>query len=89
MSQITDQQAIDAIQSAYNAQNWQLAYSLVYDALVALGDVPPAVQIWVGGARNVNGNSGAFAAYIRDYTARQFELRTGEVLDTGPSTSTQ
>ena len=85
MSQITDQQAIDAIKDAYNAGNWQQAYSLVYDALNALGDTPPAVLVWVGGALKVNSNSGAFASYIRDYTARQYELRTGEALNTGTS----
>jgi hypothetical protein len=85
---ITDQDTINAIQDAYNAQNLPLAYTLVFDAIsnvttAVVDGVPvittsPAAGVdagvwaWVGGAINVNTNSGAFAQYIRDYTAEQW-----------------
>ncbi|WP_354135997.1 hypothetical protein [Bradyrhizobium sp. LB11.1] len=49
--------------------------------------VDPAVWLWVSGARYVNSATGAFANYIRQYTAEQYFLRTGEALDisTNPS----
>jgi Ca2+-binding RTX toxin-like protein len=94
---ITDQDTINAIQDAYNAQNLPLAYTLVFDAIsnvttAVVDGVPvittsPAAGVdagvwaWVGGAINVNTNSGAFAQYIRDYTAEQYSLRTGSTLD--------
>jgi len=94
---ITDQDTINAIQDAYNAQNLPLAYTLVFDAIsnvttAVVDGVPvittsPAAGVdagvwaWVGGAINVNTNSGAFAQYIRDYTAEQYRLRTGSTLD--------
>src|SRR5882724_3526350 len=95
---ITDQNTINAIQDAYNAQNLPLAYTLVFNAITTatVTEVPdgapivtqapadgvdPAVWAWVEGAINVNTNSGAFAQYIRDYTAEQYQLRTGSTLD--------
>jgi Ca2+-binding RTX toxin-like protein len=91
MTQITDQDTIDAIQAAYNAHDWQKTYQLVDNYLVAIMNPldhtndERAVRVWVEGARDVNGNTGRFASYIRDYTAEQYELRTGEPLDTGNS----
>jgi hypothetical protein len=40
--------------------------------------VDPAVYLWVEGALKVNTGDGAFATYIRDYTIRQHQLRSGE-----------
>jgi hypothetical protein len=37
--------------------------------------------VWITGARKVNADTGAFAAYIRDYTERQHTLPTGQALD--------
>jgi hypothetical protein len=99
MTTITDQQQIDAIQSAYNSQNWQLAYKLVFDAIttvttvqdsISLNPSPgvdPAVWLWISGARNVNSDSGAFADYIREYTAEQYLLRTGQSVPGGTTTN--
>lgn len=99
MTTITDQQQIDAIQSAYNSQNWQLAYKLVFDAITTMTTVQdsislnpspgvdPAVWLWISGARNVNSDNGAFANYIRDYTAEQYLLRTGQSVPGGTTTS--
>jgi hypothetical protein len=43
--------------------------------------VSEAVWVWITGARKVNADTGAFAAYIRDYTERQHTLPTGQALD--------
>jgi hypothetical protein len=82
---ITESATIAAIRAAYNSSNWPLAYQLVFDAITnpfapgtPLPGVDPAVAAWINGARKVNLDSGPFASYIRDYTARQFELRTGQ-----------
>jgi hypothetical protein len=45
-----------------------------------------AAWIWIGGAKNVNANSGAFASYIRNYTAEQYLLRTGQNIPGGVGT---
>src|SRR5437868_6445997 len=71
--------------------SWGSFYAAVLDAIsdvtILPGDggvftapkvgVDPAVWEWINGARKINSNTGAFASYVRDYTARQFELRTG------------
>ena len=92
MTTITDQTTINAIQVAYNNRQWQTAYSLVFDAITTVTTfqdtfsqnpgpcVDPAVWLWVAGARKVNANSGAFAGYIRNYTAEQYQLRTGTAI---------
>jgi hypothetical protein len=102
---ITDISTISAIQNAYNNQQWQAAYQLVFDAIsteAIIQDpsgatydqvnpsvgVDPAVWIWIAGAKNVNGNHGAFASYIRDYTAEQYTLRTGQPIPDGLVQST-
>ncbi|MDQ0474839.1 beta strand repeat-containing protein, partial [Labrys wisconsinensis] len=80
---ITDSFVLEQIRIAGLANNWQSTYELVYEALTnpETGEryetVDPAVYIWVEGAKKVNGSEGAFAAYIRDYTARQYEIRNG------------
>jgi len=98
MTTITDPTAIAAVRSAYDQHNWQAAYKAVLNAITTITLVPdgsglliqgpasgvdPAVWTWIAGAVNVNGNSGAFASYIRDYTAEQYLVRTGIALDTG------
>jgi hypothetical protein len=73
---ITDQAILQQIYDAFHDQNWSLSYQLDFEALTdAQGGpkagVDPAVYIWIEGARKVNANTGEFADYIRDYTARQ------------------
>ena len=86
---ITDQSVINQIQAAIAANDWQLGYQLVLneitetihletgDVLELKAGVDPAVWTWISGAKNVNADSGAFAGYIRDWTERQYELRSG------------
>ncbi len=62
-------------------------YNYIYDAITvydgitsAAGpapDVDPDVWEWVGGARDVNSNTGFFASFIRQYTEAQYDLRYG------------
>ena len=78
---------IEAIRLAYNSGDWTAAYDLVIGAITDAGGDPlngvdDAVALWIQGARNVNADQGAFAGYIRDYTARQVqELRSGQSLE--------
>ena len=48
-----------------------------------------AVWYWVQGAMRVNADSGAFATYIRNYTAMQYELRAGGPPEDGMPTRIQ
>lgn len=40
-------------------------------------DVDPAVYAWIAGAVDVNSDVGFYAAYIREYTRVQYQLRGG------------
>ena len=87
-----DIQAISDAYNAAQAHTgtWGQAYSAVLSAisdvvsdgqggvsLVPKTGVDPAVWTWVNGAIGVNSNSGGFAGYIRQYTAEQYQLRSG------------
>ena len=100
MYKISDQATLRAIALAYNdadkSQNWAPVYQLILKSMQQsrfVGqreirerhpDVDPAVYLWVEGALKVNTNEGLFATYIRNYTIRQHQLRSGETEDLAP-----
>ena len=99
--QILDSQTRSKILADRDGQNWRAAYADVYQAITQItydaeqnpyespvDGVDEAVWLWVKGGAAVNANSGAFASYIRNYTARQYQLRTGNVLDNGQPAGT-
>ena len=84
---ITDQTALRAIHQAYVEKDWPEAYQLVFNEITDIGfvsginspkaDVEAGAWLWIKGARSVNSNTGVFAEYIREYSALQYEFRTG------------
>lgn len=71
-------------------------FSKVYDALLGMisdeglvgvagptGDVAPNVWAWINGAKDVNTDTGGFAAFIRSYTELQHRARFGTSMETG------
>ncbi|WP_437383493.1 hypothetical protein [Inquilinus limosus] len=83
---ISDQATLRAILDAAHNEQWQRAYNLVIQALSnpsfpggpAPGvDLP--VYLWLEGAVKINRDDGAFAHYIRTFTARQYEIRNGSL----------
>lgn len=84
MSDFTDDQAaniLDAVKRHYQngSSDWSDVYQTIIDN-ISSANVDPAVLIWIAGAKNVNTNNGAFAQYIRQYTANQYQYRTGNTL---------
>lgn len=88
MSDFTSEQVapvLDAIKAVYSTvnSNWGSVYQAIYDLANKYSDVDPNVLNWINGAKGVNTREGAFAAYIRDYTANQYFYRSGSQLDEG------
>jgi len=72
---------IAVIQELLDSQQYAAAYRKVADFAQGGDGVEPASIIWLRGAADVNQNVGSQSAFIRAYTASQYQARYGESLD--------
>jgi hypothetical protein len=75
-----------AYQAYISRTNWVSVYNAISDAIVAnpsaQSSAEPAALTWIRGAADVNGPTGPFADYIRNYTAAQYQMRSGQSIAT-------
>ncbi len=77
--QYTQAQVAD-IDLSLTAHNYVAAYIKAADHADGVPGADPAVVSWLRGAAEVNGGDGAFADFIRGYTAAQYHARFGTVI---------
>ncbi len=61
----------------YAAVYREILFSITAPDFSPKDGVDPAVWNWVNGALQVNENSGDYAAFIRNYSSSQYEMRFG------------
>lgn len=71
------QAQVNDIGLSLTAHDYVEAYTKAADHAVGGLGADPAVLAWLRGAAEVNGNDGAFADFIRGYTAAQYQARIG------------
>lgn len=72
---ITDETVRSNLHSAYIAENWPLAYSIVLEYMAKHPDpiFTPSLKFWFQGAIEINSDAGTPAAeFVRAYTHRSF-----------------
>src|ERR1044071_310613 len=77
----TDDDQIAQIQALLTAGNFPDAYRLAANFAEGGEGVEQASILWMRGAAKINQNVGNDAAFVRGYTAAQFQTRYGTALD--------
>src|SRR5947208_16812436 len=72
---------LSQIRDLVTAGNLPAAYRLAANFAEGGDGVSQASILWMRGAANINENFGSEAAFVRQYTATQYEARFGTALD--------